>query len=75
MLDGAYLSSSLRLLRASGTIGEILFPTVDDHLFDLVTVQLVDVVCLADELDEGDHRGRHFGDEYHHLEMFWKNTF
>jgi len=75
MLDGAYLSSSLGLLRASGVVGKILLPTMDGHLFYFVTVQLVDVVCLTDELDESGHRRRHFGDEYHCLEVFWKNTF
>jgi len=37
-LDGAYLSSGLRLLGMSGTVGELLFPAVVDHLFDLIAV-------------------------------------
>ena len=74
-MDGAYLSSGLRLLGVNGTVGEFLFPTVDDHFLDLVTVQFVDVVCLADELDEGGHGGWHFGDENHCLKVFWENTF
>jgi len=48
---------------------------MDDHLLYFIAVQFVDVICLTDELDEGGHGRRHFGDEYHSLEVFWKNTF
>ena len=39
---------------------EPLFPIHDDHPLDLVNVELLDVIGLANELNEGGHQRWHF---------------
>ena len=56
-MDGAYLSSSLRLL---GTIvlvlsGTTLFPSKDSLAFDVVGFQVLNVVGLTDGLNQRAH--------------------
>jgi len=58
----------------SGARGELLFPTMVDHLLDLVAVELDNIVHLTDELDEGSHGGWHLRDEYHGFEVLGDNT-
>jgi len=74
MLDGAYLSSSLGLLRANRVVGLVLngtslFPSKDSLVFDVIGFQVLDVVGLADGLDQCVHLVREFGNKDHSLEM------
>jgi len=71
-LDGAYLFSGLRLLERAIVLVLIrttLFPSKDSLAFDVVSLQVLDVVSLTDGLDQSTHLVGKFGDEDHGLEM------
>ena len=71
-MDGTYLLSGLRLLEGAIVLvlnGTTLFPGKDCLSFDVVSLQLLDVVGLANRLDQRIHLVWEFGDENHGLEM------
>ena len=75
MLDGAQFSSSLRLVGGVVmTCGESLFPIHDDHPLDFVNAKLLDVVSLADKLNEGSHRGQHLRYQNHRFQVLWESA-
>jgi len=71
-LDGTYLFSGLRLLEGAIVLvlnGTTLFPGKDGLSFDVVSLQILNVVGLANRLDQCIHLVWKFGDENHGLEM------
>jgi len=71
-LDGAYLLSGLRLLEGAIVLvlnGTTLFPGKDGLSLDVVSLQILDVVGLANRLDQHIHLIWEFGDENHGLEV------
>ena len=68
-MNGAYLSSGLRLLGAIVLDGTVLFPSQDGFAFDIVGFQVLDIVGLTDGLNQRVHLVWELGDEDHSLEM------
>jgi len=54
-LDGAYLSSGLRLLRAVVLSGTALFPSKDGLAFDVVGFEILNVIGLTNGLNQRAH--------------------
>jgi len=71
-LDGAYLFSGLRLLEGTVVLvlnGTTLFPSKNSLSFDIVSLQVLDVIGLTDGLNQSAHLVGELGNEDHGLEM------
>ena len=72
MLDGAYLSSSLRLLEGTIVLGlsrTTLLPSEDGFTFDVIGLQILDVVSLTNGLNQSTHLVGKLGDKDHGLKV------
>jgi len=58
VLDGAYLFSGLRLLEGTIVLGlsrTTLFPSKDGLAFDIIGLQVLNIVGLTNRLDQSAH--------------------
>jgi len=77
MLDGAEFASSVvvSLAVVLALDGTTLLPSEDGLTFDVVGLQVLDVIGLANGLDQRIHLIWELGDEDHGLEMRWDGAF